>query len=56
LKKVGLVTRRLSKAGRGLLMDLATITHAHELAAVYGGAGLDPEENNLHYPLCIQNK
>ena len=56
LKKVGLVTRRLGKAGKGLVMDLATMTRAHELAAVYGGVGMDWEENNLHCPLCIENK
>jgi hypothetical protein len=37
-------------------MDLATMTRAHELAAVYGGAGLDQGENNVHCPLCIVNK
>ncbi len=37
-------------------MDLATVTLAHELAAVYGGVGLDQEENNLHCPLCVENK
>lgn len=56
LKKIGLSTRRLGKAGRGLVMDLATMTRAHELAAVYGGVGLDQEENNLHCQLCIENK
>jgi hypothetical protein len=56
LKRIGLSTRRLSKAGRGLVMDLATKTRAHELAAVYGGVGLDQEENNLHCSLCIENK
>jgi hypothetical protein len=55
LKKVGLVTRRLGKAGKGLVMDLATMTRAHELAAVYG-AGLDQDESNLHCPLCTENK
>jgi hypothetical protein len=56
LKKVGLLTRRLSKAGKGLVMDLATTTRAHERAAAYGVVGLDQEENNLHCPLCIENK
>ena len=37
-------------------MDLATMTRTHELAAAYGGAGLDQDENNLHCPLCIENK
>jgi len=56
LKKVCLVPRRLGKAGRGLVMDLATMTRAHQLAAAYGGAGLDQEESNLHCPLCVENK
>jgi hypothetical protein len=56
LKRIGLSTRRLGKAGRGLVMDLATKTRAHELAAVYGGVGLDQEENSLHCSLCIENK
>ena len=56
LKRVGLFTRRLGKAGKGLVMDLATITRVHELAAVYGGVGLDEVENNLHCPLCTENK
>ena len=56
LKKLGLVTRRLGKAGRGLVMDLATMTRAHDLAAVYGGVGLEQDENNLHCPLCTENK
>jgi hypothetical protein len=56
LKKVGLVTRRLGKTGKGLVMDLATMTRVHELAATYGGVGLEQDENNLHCPLCIENK
>ena len=56
LKKVGLVTRRLGKAGKGLVMDQATMACVHELAGVYGGAGLDQSESNLHCPLCAENK
>jgi hypothetical protein len=56
LKKIGLITRRLGKAGKGLFMDLATMKQAHELAAGYGGAGLEQDENNLHCPLCTDNK
>jgi hypothetical protein len=55
LKKVGLSTRRLGSRGRGLVMDLATITRAHELAAVYG-VGLEQDDNNLHCPLCAETK
>jgi hypothetical protein len=56
LKKIGLVTRRLGKAGKGLVIDLATMKQAHELAAGYGGAGLEQDDNNLHCPLCVENK
>jgi hypothetical protein len=54
--QVGLVTRRLGKAGKGLVLDLATMKQTHELAAGYGGAGLEQDENNLHCPLCAENK
>jgi hypothetical protein len=56
LKKVGLYARRLGKAGRGLVMDTATMVRLHELAAVYGSAGSDQDENNLHCRLCNENK
>lgn len=56
LKKIGLVTRRLGKAGKGLVMDLATMTQAHELAAMYGGVGFEQDENNLPCPLCAEKK
>jgi hypothetical protein len=56
LKRVGLSTRRLGKAGKGLVMDMATMARVHELAAVYGGVGLEQDENNLHCPLCTENK
>jgi hypothetical protein len=54
LKKVGLSTRRLGKAGKWLTMDLATVTRIHELATVYGGVGLD-RGDNLHCQHCIEN-
>jgi hypothetical protein len=56
LKQLGLFTRRLGKAGKGLVMDLATTTRVHELAAVYGGVGLDQTESNLHCPSCTEKK
>jgi hypothetical protein len=56
LKNLGLFTRRLGKYGRGLVVDQATLIRVHELAAVYGGVGLEQDENNLRCPLCIQNK
>jgi hypothetical protein len=56
LKRIGLVTRRLGKAGKGLSMDLATMAHVHELSALYGGVGLDQDESDQHCPLCSENK
>lgn len=56
LRKVGLVTRRLGKADKGLVMDLATMARVHDLSTVYGGVGLEQDENNLHCPLCTENK
>ena len=35
---------------RALVMDLATIARVHELAAAYGGVGLDKDEKNLLCP------
>ena len=56
LKKIGLVTRRLGNAGKGLVMDLTTMAGVHDLVAVYGGGGLEQDENNLSCPLCTENK
>ena len=55
LKKVGLQTRR-SSAGMRLAMDRVTIAKVHELAAVYGGVGLEEKDNNLHCQWCADNK
>jgi hypothetical protein len=55
LKRVGLSTRRLGNAGKGLVMDLATMTRIHELAAVFGNVGLE-QDGDLHCPLCAENK
>lgn len=56
LKRVNLVTRRLGKAGNGLVLDLATLARVHQLGTRYGGVGLEPDEKNLHCPLCLENK
>ena len=56
LNKVGLPTRRLGPARMGLLMDHATQVLLHKIAADYGCAGLTDGEENLHCPLCEQNK
>ncbi len=55
LKKIGVITRRLGKAGRGLLIDASTAAQVHELGTVYG-VGLDQDEKNLNCALCIPNK
>jgi putative transposase len=56
MRKAGLITRRLGAAGNGLLMDLATRTLLHEVAGAYGCVGLTNGNENLHCPLCQQNK
>ena len=56
LKKFGLITRRLGKDGKGLVIDLSTMACVHELAGVYGGAGLEQSESNMHCPLCIVHR
>jgi len=35
LKRLGLRSRRLSQTGKGLILDKATITVIHQLAAIY---------------------
>ena len=55
LKKVGLFTRRLGQAGKGLVVDPATAARVHQLSAVYGCVGLGEEDENLHCPLCAEN-
>jgi hypothetical protein len=58
LKQAGVLTRRLSQAGNGLIMNRATMVLLHEVAATYHQVGEDsPQLNtNLHCPLCEQNK
>jgi hypothetical protein len=55
LKMLGLVTQRLGKDGRGLVVDQPTLIRVHELAQVHG-VGLDFDDTNLHRPLCAENK
>ena len=55
MKRIGLVTRRLGSAGKGLVLDQTTIAKVHELSATYGGAGLDRDERNLHCSYCAHN-
>ena len=56
LRRAGLITRRLGVAGNGLLLDLATRTLLHDVAGAYGCAGLTNGDENLHCPLCAENK
>ena len=56
LRKVGLLTRRLSQTGNGLILDQATRIRLHEVAAAYRGEDSMQEDGNLHCPLCQQNE
>ena len=56
LKRAGLHTRRLSSAGNGLQMDHATQVLLHQVAAAYGCVSSADGDENLHCPLCEQNK
>lgn len=56
LRKAGLITRRLGAAGNGLLLDLATRTLLHDVAGAYGCVGSTNGNENLHCPLCAENK
>jgi len=56
LKKAGLLSRRLGATGNGLVLDQATQALIHEIAAAYGCVGLANDGENLHCPLCKQNK
>jgi hypothetical protein len=55
LKKVGLFTRRLGQAGKGLVVDQPTLARVHQLSAAYGCVGLGQDGENLHCPLCTEN-
>jgi len=56
LKKIGLYTRRLGSAGNGLLVDRATRVLVHEVASALLGAGFSSDDENVHCPLCDENK
>lgn len=56
LRKADPITRRLGAAGNGLLLNLATRTLLYDVAGAYGCAGLTNDDENLHCPLCIENK
>lgn len=46
LKKAGLVSKRISAAGNGFLLDQSTLARIHEVAAQYGCGGSSSSENN----------
>jgi hypothetical protein len=52
------LTRRLSQAGNGLVMNRAIVVLLHEIAATYHQGGEDSFQDgaNLHCSLCEQNK
>jgi hypothetical protein len=56
LKKAGLLSRRVSAAGNGFVLDHATRVRIHEVAANYGCVDLTDDKENLHCSLCQQNK
>jgi hypothetical protein len=52
LKQIGLLTRRLSQAGNGLLLDGATKARVHEVAAAFRMEDPMADSANLHCSLC----
>jgi hypothetical protein len=56
LKRMGLLTRRLSQAGNGLRLDQQTRICIHEVAAAYRGEDSVKNDENLHCPLCESNQ
>jgi hypothetical protein len=56
LKRMGLMSRRLSAAGNGFLLDLPTQILLHKVAVAYGSVGFADDQENLHCSLCPQNK
>jgi hypothetical protein len=56
LRKVGLLTRRLSQAGNGLTLDQATRIRIHGVAKAYRREDSTLDTENLHCPLCSQNE
>jgi hypothetical protein len=56
LKKAGLLSRRVSAAGNGFVLDHAAQVRIHEVAINYGCVGFADDKENLHCSLCQQNK
>jgi hypothetical protein len=55
LRKLGLPTRRLSKAGNGLIWDKPTIAALQQLGAMYVGEDLIAGTENLHCSQVTEN-
>jgi hypothetical protein len=49
-------TRKVSSAGKGLILDQTTRIHLHGVAAAYRGEYSIQEGENLHCPLCSKNE
>ena len=56
LKSIGLFTRTLSQAGKGLVMDAATKMRIHEVAIKYGMEVSRTMAENLNCQLCYKNQ
>jgi len=56
LRKAGMLTRRLGASGNGLLFDRATQILLHAVAIAYGCVRSTNGNENLHCPLCTENK
>jgi hypothetical protein len=56
LKRIGLLTRRLSHAGNGLNLDQQTRIRIHEVATAHQGNDLIEKDENLQCPLCALNQ
>jgi len=56
LRKLGLLTRRLSQAGNGLVLDKATVAGIKQLAAVYLEEDIPAEAENLPCAQAAEKK
>jgi hypothetical protein len=56
LRKLGLLTRRLSQAGNGLVLDKATVAAIKQLAAMYVEEDMPADTENLHCSQAAEKK
>ena len=56
LRKLGLLTRRLSQAGNGLVLDKATVAAIKQLAAMYVEEDMPADIENLHCSQAAEKK